>query len=333
MTALPTGGAMVRKPNRVVRVLRSRQLRIALTVAALLALLGVVWQQRELVVQTVAATDKAAFVVAVLLALLANVLIALPFRLFLRQHGTEVSCLLASKLQLVSQVGKYIPGKVLSLMMQAQVIGLGSLPVLAFVAVETILFQMLTLATAGFALVLLFERPVAAIATLVLGIAATGMASRLALISRAGRAVGAALGRLPDGNRESVHPVGALAFAACSIAQAVVYFSFCVMLLSAVTELDHRDLVVCSASIMLSWVIGSVVFLVPAGIGVRELGFVALAEAFGTSLPTHTLVSIAVLMRVALLASDLIAAVLAAPTLFASQDGRARSGSDSTDAG
>ena len=82
----------------------------------------------------------------------------------------------------------------------------------------------------------------------------------------------------------------------------------------AVAHYSASDIAVGTASICLAWVVGTMAIIVPSGLGVRELAFVALATMFHVSADTHSLAAIAIVARVAQTLPDIFAAAIVAGT-------------------
>ncbi len=228
---------------------------------------------------------------------------------------------------LVSQVAKYVPGKIWSVAMQATMLRTphATRSVLA-ANLELALVNLLLVTGAGAAFMVWIRFGIiAALLVLLIAWVLSSWASRLQVVRVIGSTLQRAFPRLdrfldplgdaadgPDGS-SSGRQVGLLLFLA-------MYCLGWWLLARGTTALDASACMGVVAALSLSYIVG-VVSLLPAGVGAREGALVLLAPALG--LTQADMVVIAVASRMAMLAMDVLAAAAGAILLRVGSWGRA----------
>ena len=289
------------------------EVRALLGAAATALLLLVAWQQRHQLLAMLHSASPPWLVASIFLGILANSLTGGLLHLFLRHHGVEVRLPAAARLQLIAQLGKYIPGKVWGSILQAQVTGSQKLGSFLLAGLELSIYLMLGLAGLGLSLLAFSRFPWVAF---LLAIAAIGVPSAIA--NRAAVPRMALRFSRPSnayGSQDAIHPQPASHFAMAGAIHAIVHLASILALLVGILGADREVLVVGTASLLLSWVVGNLAVIFPSGIGAREVAFVAIAHWLSMPADVATITLIAILARVAQVAQDLVTAVIVAPYL------------------
>ncbi|WP_370305236.1 lysylphosphatidylglycerol synthase domain-containing protein [Sinimarinibacterium flocculans] len=297
-------------------LLQSRGVRSVLGVTAAALILWLAWRYRSGLHALILNASPLLLLLSIALGILANYLTGLPFRLFLAQHGISIRFRRAGWLQLAAQVTKYIPGKVWSAVLQAQLIGTHRIGGTLLAGMDASIFLMLTLSGLGVALLLVHLTFFGAILWLVTWFAGVALISSKALLARlantlsATRAGEASTLEPAAGPRSSV-----MSFAAGGLLHAVVHTASIVTLLMATTDFDAQSLSVAAASVLLAWVIGNLAVVVPTGLGVREVTFIGLSQALALPAEIETLAAVSILIRLAQLVQDVITAGVVVPAI------------------
>ena len=248
---------------------------------------------------------------------LANVGMALIFAGFVsRASGTVMSTAQVAGTFLLSQVAKYVPGKIWSVAMQAAMLQSPRATKGVLLAnIELMIVNLLLVTGAGIAF-WTWTRLGAVAAFAVLGATwcIAGWACRLNSV----RVIGAVVARLaPRIGQMLSPPVGEGDKSSVGRYAGLLLFlsMYCLgwwLLVFGATTLDARVCMEIVAALSLSYVIG-VVSPMPAGVGAREGAIILLAPAVGLS--HESMAAIAVASRVAMLALDAIIAVVGAMLL------------------
>lgn len=274
-----------------------------------------------------ASTARWGLLALALLALaLANIGMSVVFAGFVsRASGDSMPMARVAGTFLLSQVAKYVPGKIWSVAMQAAMLQSPKATKGVLLAnVELTIVNLLLVSGAGMAF-WAWTRVGAlpALAVFVATWCLAGWACRLNSV----RAIGAVVGRFtprfgqmlspPPGERETSgvgRHAGLLLFLS-------MYCLGWWLLVMGATTLDARACMGVVAALSLSYIIG-VVSPMPAGVGAREGAIVLLAPAVGVS--HASMAAIAIASRVAMLALDAIVAVVGAVLLVLDRRKRGR---------
>lgn len=235
----------------------------------------------------------------------------MTWRSALRELGSKVSVAAASKVYLIGQLAKYLPGSFWVLPAQMELAKLAGVP-----RVRALVASMVAIginAVTGFAI------GVFAVPTVVGG----GIWRTLAAVAVAATCVSAltppVLTRLVNlGLRLVRRPVlerdvswlGALIASGWSLSSWASYGTSVWVLAVAVGAPAGESLALCFAGMALAITLGFVVVVAPSGIGVREAVLVA---ALAPVLDTPEALAIALVARLLFTVADLIAAAIVAP--------------------
>lgn len=288
-------GTILSKAN-----LRRFALLLALTLLAFIA-----WHSRDALLATLKQVDPTVFTFAVFLGVLFMSIQGVLFAVLLHKHGVKAQTRDIVTAFLISQPGKYLPGRVGSILLQA--LHLNERSTLAHVAVanlELMALGQLQMIALGLAC-LLIPHPWFVILTLLLAVFASSWLFRANLVGRflpywpwAARKLG-----ISDDVRSApiswTHSAGlnAASFASNLLASVLV-------LLSAGSALPDGSLVPVLATLYLGFAISQLVLVVPAGIGVRETLTVVIGTWLNTGLDPGQLAGLALLARAWQIAAD-----------------------------
>ena len=274
------------------------------------ALLFIAWQHRLTIAHMLATANPWLLGISTLLSLLANYVSGLSFNSFLRHQGIKISAGRACYLQLVAQVTKYIPGKIWSAVLQAQLIESKRVGAMLVAGIDNTVFMVLCVAATGLALLAAPTYPAAFVAIALTGwITAAVIAVSTGLtrfIERIGKWTGNTLpANFPLSKKmETVH-LFVFAFF-----HTLVQTTSVITLLMATTPYSADDILIGTASILLAWIVGTAAIIIPSGLVVREVTFVYLATTFGVAADPTSLTAIAIVARAAQTLPDIMAALL-----------------------
>lgn len=259
-------------------------------------------------------------VAAVVLTCLGLLVTSVVWRRLLRAFGHDVPAPEARAVFFVSQLGKYVPGAVWAIGVQARMAARYAVPVRVSVTVA-LMFTVVHLVTAGI---------FAGVLVLAFGVAAQGP-TWLWVLGTAGcvlplvPAVGAPLLRRAAG--VSVRLPGREALLLTAL-MAVVWVLYATAVLLLVPDPGARTWVVVGVAFAAGYVAGVVVVVAPAGLGAREAAFVVVLSPV-TGLPVAT--AVALLARLVHAAADALMA--AAAWEVGRRSGRARRSGDAAPGG
>lgn len=298
----------------------------ALMLLALTWMGWLIWKNWPAVAGMASTAQWGLLALALVALALANVGMALVFAGFVsRASGDQVPTVRVVGTFLLSQIAKYVPGKIWSVAMQAAMLQSPKATKGVLLAnIELTIVNLLLVSGAGMAF-WIWTR-LGAMVALVVFVATwsiAGWACRLNSIQLMGAVVGRFAPRLgqmlspPSGEREK-SGVG-------RYAGLLLFLSmYCVgwwLLVMGATTLDARVCMEVVATLSLSYIIG-VVSPMPAGVGAREGAIVLLAPAVGVS--HASMAAIAIATRVAMLALDAIIGVVGAILLVLDRYKRGR---------
>lgn len=204
----------------------------------------------------------------------------------LRAHGHELGWREEARVFFAGQLGKYVPGSVWSIAVQARMAAASRVP-LRTTAATSLVFLLVHLASVS--LVVLPALPFLDLATHVLVVAGVGSVLALVLLyapvlARVARRLAGA-----DALVEGRGLAAAVGWMACAWA------CYCLALAPLLPELSTRAWVHASAAFALAYAVGVLVPFAPAGLGAREVMFVlTLGPVVGVSAAT----AVALLARV-----------------------------------
>ena len=239
--------------------------------------------------------DQSLFALSVAAGVLGNLGIALLFRSLLVKHNAVVSARDAASLFYVSQITKYVPGKIWGILYQAsRVEGMtGSIAILLS-NVELMAIAMFTNIVIAISILSASTYPAVSYSTLILGIGFTYYLTKANPL----RFVRNYLDKKLDAEKLDTitHSENVLfdlfAYWVCSGLFVVAHFA----LLSAFFDLDTISILHLIGYLLLAWAISVLFVVMPAGIGVKEVVFLLLAGG-STEYSEGLLVTVAIVSR------------------------------------
>jgi hypothetical protein len=294
---------------------RRRRAAVALRIAAGVVLFGGVllaaireWQDVEHVVARMSPFALAAALVLSLAALLAS---SMTWRRALQELGSKVARRSAAKIYLVGQLGKYVPGSIWALLVQAELGRRADVPrnrsvTAGVVSVGT------NLAT-GLAVGLFLIPSVAGSRTVRIAVGVLVLVVMLVALSPP--ALTRLVNLLLDVTRRPrlTRPISWQGMARASAWSMLTWFGYGLALWVLVASAGApalESLPICLAAVALSMTAGFLVVVAPAGIGVREAVLVA---SLSTVMSGAEALAVALVFRLVFTVADLVAATLAAP--------------------
>jgi len=234
-------------------------------------------------------------VLSVVLALAANVILAVWYRGFLDKNGTQASFGMVFGVFLLGNISKYVPGKIASFIHQYMLFG-SEVP-LSVVTIVNLELLMLTigittlvsfaLMSVGYSMLLMLP------AVLLIYLYSVWMKRQSVLLWIMKR-FGSAGNWMP--NRKEIRTELRWGFA--GVGFALVYVLAHALILSQMVATDMTDLLLLVGLFGLSWIIGTLAIVFPGGIGIREFSFLALGSAFSGTAAIPDLAGIAIALRV-----------------------------------
>ncbi len=220
--------------------------------------------------------DHFLFLMSVAAGVLGNLGIALLFRSLLAKHHTPVKAQDAASLFYVSQVTKYVPGKIWGILYQAsRVEGMtGSIAILLS-NIELMAIGIFTNLAIAIAILAFGTYPLVSYITVVIGICVTYYISRANPLHFARKYLGRKLNvdDLDAVERSKFFVIDFASFWVCSC----IFVGANMTMLSAFFDLDAASILNLIGYFLLAWVIGVFAIIMPAGIGVREVVFLLIA--------------------------------------------------------
>lgn len=282
------------------RGLRKLSLVVAITLLAAIA-----WHSRTSLLTTLRSVEPLEFLVAVGLGVIFMMAQGILFATLLRKHGATASNAAVLFAFLISQPGKYVPGRVGSLFLQAlHLTGKTSVGAVAFANLELMALGLLQMVTLGLAF-LWSAFPAVVVFVLAAGIGVSSWMLRANPVGRLLRRCPLIARKAGITSVETRSPVewkyavglNLASFAGNAVASACV-------LLAIGTSLPAGIFTPLLATLYLSFALSQLVLVVPAGLGVRESLAVTIGMWIDLGLIPEQLLSLALLARAWQLAVD-----------------------------
>ena len=291
-------------------------LRLLLSMLGASVLCALAWTARDELAQVFRSVDPGYFGAAVLLGTVFLFIQGVFFDALLAKHGRGSPARDVIAAFLLSQPGKYLPGKIWSAVMQSVTLGRKhAIANVAMTNVELVLVGMIHMGALGVA-ALLVSQPVAALATLAIGLicaASIMVLPSAALLSRLPTAIRRLL-HLPDTGTDLSRGEWSKAIWLNALLGATNLVASLAVLLAAGDTIAAQQYPPILAVLYLGFA-ASFLTPVPAGIGVREAATVALGLALAPGIDAAIFISVALLARCWQLITDLACFVLGASML------------------
>jgi len=270
---------------------------LALAGGAVLAWLT--WHSRADLLRVLSGVSLFWIAASVVAGVALNVIYGLLFDRILSKYGGRPHPLLHVAVYLMSQPGKYLPGKLWQAVMQSIALGGGQTGVasVGVANIELSLAAVLHATGLGLACILVANPALAILATI------ATIAAGWALVQfPSGRALLALFPRLRGWLKTSAEKTHAptSAFVLCLLTVGALAANFAAswwLLIAAHTALSPLQLAHLLASLWLGIAASLLALPIPAGLGVREAAVAGLGTVLAPDVPTTTLISIALLAR------------------------------------
>lgn len=290
------------------------KIRFALLFIGLVLLVSFAWGSREELSRLVAHSDVRLVVISVVLGVIFTFIQSILFATLVRKYDAELSNFNLASAYLLSQPGKYIPGKVWSLAMQSLSIDRSvRVSNIAVANVELAAVSVAQMIVMGGALIFIGSPMVVSI-FLIVGlifctvVTAFPLAATLKLMAPKLSSVIGLMAPLPLVGRSVL-----LKMVGLNAASMVLNFAASISVLSSVgLSLDVLDFPRILSNIYLASAASVFIFPVPAGLGVREAFAVGLASIFSPALSAPLIVSITLLFRCWQIPVDVLCTLLGA---------------------
>ena len=286
---------------------------IALLISGLGFILVLILRNWDRIEGLLRMTNWHLFFWSAILGIAATTLTSVLFRYLLVKYGLVLSLKKAHKLFFYGQIAKYVPGKVWGIVYQTSSVDRQgtALPITVANIDLMIISIVANLAIALTIISMDFETYIA-VAVFLVGLAATGLVACSCFV---GNAIDWSLSKI---RVDYVGKYGRKCRPSFSfLAIAAYYCLFCItgllayyLMIHAVFGFSVKEVLTFAAYLILAWVAGVFAFVVPAGVGVREVLFIAFGAYMVPTVPMEILVTIAVISRLWQILQEIGAAFL-----------------------
>lgn len=239
--------------------------------------------------------DHLLFAVSVAAGILGNLGIALLFRSLLVKHNTPIKPQDAISLFYVSQITKYVPGKIWGILYQAShVEGMVGAVAIFLANIELMAIGLLANVSIAIAILAFNISPTLSIVTVMITIAITYYISRFNLLYFIRNFLGKKLNveDLGEIKRSESFEFALVGYWLSSI----IFIGANMAVLSAFFDLDGMSSLTLIGYLLLAWAVGVFAIVMPGGIGVREVVFLLIAGS-ASEYSTDLLASVAIVNR------------------------------------
>ena len=252
------------------------------------------------------------YVIAIIIGVFCNTVLALLFNRLLNKHGVALSDRFTLKIYMIGQIAKYIPGKVWGIAYQiSHVKNISSATGVVLANLELMLVTMLmTSVVAVTILSSIIYIPLAVIISLL------GIGAFLSLYTTEVVHIITSKFIIKYENRLKLEKIK---YTPTNLFSGMIFFIlFCITyifsyayMLNAAFDYSLQDSLIYIALLSLAWLAGVLVFIVPNGMGVRELVFLITSGYVIQDHSVEILLSIAILSRITQIIQELAGALLA----------------------
>lgn len=242
---------------------------------------------------------------SVFIAVIGNYLVSRLFHVLMAGRSIALSQNLATKMYFMGQVSKYIPGKVWGIAHQMSYVGHKDKLLGVFVAnIELMLQLMIIIFVLGLSLAVAELSLILSFGILVFGVVAAWLVLKFDLLLVISR-IKILSEKLAVNSLASDSKVGFFVIAKYFSLIAIFYVISNSVMLISIFDFGVEEALSYVAYLSLAWVAGVLIFVVPAGIGVREVVFVWLAGYLGAGVSLEVLAAIALFSRLWQVIQDL----------------------------
>ena len=246
------------------------------------------------------------FVLSVLFGIIGNLGFAFMFHALLSKYGLETNKIKSLSLFYISQITKYIPGKVWSYFFQISRINApNSTLIIVGSNLELMALSIIINLTIGVMLYLSNQAYLYALCILISGFLISFIFKKISVLSFLPEKIKVFIGiaeALPSRKKLS-----SMTFLQCWLFS-IVYTVSHLILFQAFFDISTDDAIQLTAFLLISWVVSLFAIVMPAGIGVKEAVFIFLA-ANEDNYDTSFLASVAIISRFWQITVDLSGAI------------------------
>ena len=255
--------------------------------------------------------NKFKFLVAIVIGLFSNALVAYFFYRLLKIYEINLTKRLTFKLYFVGQIAKYIPGKIWNFVYQiSHLDDKASAAKMVLANFELMIAVMyITVVVAVFCLALLYSIYLA-LGLLLIGMFFFLLLQKTVILGRLWN-ITTNLFRLSNDNKINIRKNNEASFSILFFMSFIIlYLASYMMLLMAGFDFNFNESITYIAILSVSWLAGVLIFIVPLGIGVREFVFVYASSYINPDHTVEILLSIALLSRLMQIIQELLGVLL-----------------------
>lgn len=295
-TALPAGLYKMIKT-------RLRQLVLLLGIVFIFLLILKSWDELGFRLSTI---NLPVFILSIVIATLGNIFTCLFFKSSLDKYGAHIDYQINFKLFFFGQIAKYIPGKVWSIVYQSMMVNRpGMTPAIVFANFDLAAVQILNCGFIAATILLVNKHVWISLLVMSVGLAACVGAAKTChlfnFITHFKRYAKGLSKHLCNCSHEFPTEFAVIYYVVFWIA----YLGGHLFLLLSAFDMSVDEAVIYVAFLALSWIAGVVAVISPAGLGVREIVFIFLAQSSAQSVSVEVLGAIAVIARFWLVLQEL----------------------------
>ncbi len=274
-------------------------IRRTLFLSGVLFVLALVWESWEEISNLLKTVKPVIFTLSILVGLFGTLTVSVFFNRLLAKNGVILSDRLAVKIYLVGQIAKYIPGKIWGIAYQiSHVAGAKAATGVVLANMENMFIVIYMTSLTALVLLSTFIEIIYTLAIVIVGIAGFLFIYRTGIILRIVQFLLQAIGRqsFAPQTDECKRPGNLEGLVFCIIFCSAYALSY-ILMLESVFDYTYSEAFIYIALLSVAWIGGVLTILVPAGMGVRELIFVAFASQLIPEQSMETIVAIAVVTR------------------------------------
>jgi len=275
-----------------------RAVRAALLLVGLLFVLILLKESWHEISSLIGQVKQGEFIFSVIVGVLGNVIIALLFNRLLGKHGVKISNLLALKMYMIGQIAKYIPGKIWGVAYQvSHVAGISGARGVMLANMEIMAGVMFMTSVVAVILLCFFVSKLLSFIFVLFGMAGFVFLYKTNIVNSVARVLSDRFKVIEFLADEECEPTSYSAGAAFYLIFCFLYVFSYVLMLDAVFGFSLQESMIYIALLSIAWIGGVLVFIVPLGIGVRELLFVVTSSYVIPEHSVEMLLAIAIISR------------------------------------
>jgi glycosyltransferase 2 family protein len=239
------------------------------------------------------------FMVSVLIGFLGNLFTSLFFKELLHKYGIEVSYHFTHKIFFYAQIAKYIPGKVWILFYQAMLVNkIGSTRAMLFANVDLTAISILISAAIASSLMVFYHNPLFSGLFFVTGLLISLLIGKFCYFFASANYIFSYIKRLKNKLGTCHTEIKTLKIVTYYTLFWSTYLASGFLMMFATFNFSVAQSANYIAYLGIAWIVGVLSFLVPSGMGIRELVFIVLAQqSLSQNMSLDLLALIAIMSR------------------------------------